>query len=196
MKPIPKYLIPPFITLFMFLLGGAFILIIDLIVPIAYDYLSYNFPETFGKPSPISDKEAYDALHATLTVITVAINIFIITKISMRLDNKRFEELTARTEGLFRIPETSVWYARTYWVSDVITSSFAPLLLILPAYLVPSEYIAPYYPILWCGGRMLPYFDLTQCILIILPMSIAMRFLMIPGTLTAWRASWLTGSID
>lgn len=196
MKFASKYISPIFITLFWFLLGGAFILIFDLAVALVYESLAIWNNELFPTPSPISEVEAYRAVRSALTVVTIIITVITSTSFAKRFDNKRFEYLIVKTEGFYTVPERTVLYFKEFWLSDVVASSIAPILLILPVYLVPVEYLAPFYPVFWCGARMLPYFGLFEAIIYVVLISILSRFILIPSTLTAWRVNWLTGSIE
>ena len=196
MKFTSKYISPIFITLFWFLLGGAFILFFDLAVGLVYESLSIWNHDLFPTPSPISEVEAYRALQSALTIVTVIFTVITSTSFAKRFDNKRFEYLIVQTEGFYTVPERTVLYFKEFWLTDVIASSISPILLILPVYLVPEEYLAPFYPIFWCGARMLPYFGIFEALIYVIPISILSRFILIPPTLTAWRANWLTGSIE
>lgn len=196
MKFASKYISPIFITLFWFLLGGAFILFFDLAVGLVYESLSIWNHDLFPTPSPISEVEAYRALQSALTIVTIIFTVITSTSFAKRFDNKRFEYLIVQTEGFYTVPERTVLYFKEFWLSDVIASSISPILLILPVYLVPEEYLAPFYPVFWCGARMLPYFGLFEALIYVILISILSRFILIPPTLTAWRANWLTGSIE
>ena len=195
MKIFSKYVFPPFITLFFFLLGGAFILVLDIAVPILYDYLAMKFPGVLDKPNSLGDPEAYKAFNAALTSLGIIINVFIATNLSMRCDNKRFEYIVVLTEGLYSVPERLGWYLRTFWLTELISATAAPLLLTLPVYLIPEKYIHGILPALWCGGRLEPYFSIFPGTLIILAAAIVIRLCFIPSVLRGWRVSWLTGSI-
>ena len=195
-KTFQKYVFPPFITLFFFLLGGAFILILDIIVPISYDYLAMKFPGMLDKPNSISDPEAYEAFRATMTSIGIIINIFIITNLSMRFDNKRFEYIIVKTEGLYKVPELTKEYLPEFWLADVINSSFAALLLTIPPYFIPPDYLGFFSFPLWCGARLVPYMSLIEALMLTVATSILTRFIQIPLILRGWRARWLTGDID
>jgi hypothetical protein len=196
MKIFSKYVFPPLITLFFFLLGGAFILILDIIVPIGYDYLAMKFPGMLDKPSSISDPEAYEAFRAAITSVGIIINIFIISNLSMRFDNKRFEHIIVKTEGLYKIPEMTREYVKDFWLSDVINASIAPILLTVSAYLIPSDYIGFFSIPLWCGARLIPFMSLLDALVLLIGVSIITRFIQIPAILRSWRGRWLTGDID
>ena len=148
MKFASKYISPIFITLFWFLLGGAFILFFDLAVGLVYESLSIWNHDLFPTPSPISEVEAYRALQSALTIVTIIFTVITSTSFAKRFDNKRFEYLIVQTEGFYTVPERTVLYFKEFWLSDVIASSISPILLILPVYLVPEEYLGAFYRIL------------------------------------------------
>ena len=196
MKIFSKYVFPPFITLFFFLLGGAFILVLDIAVPILYDYLAMKFPGVLDKPNALGDPEAYKAFNAALTSVGIIINVFIATNLSMRCDNKRFEYIIVKTEGLYKIPEMTKEYVETFWLADIINASVVPMLLTIPPYFIPEEYLGLFSFPLWCGARLVPYMSLLDALVMIISASIVLRFIQIPGILRSWRARWLTGDID
>lgn len=196
MKIINKYLFPPFLTLFFFLLGGVIILLVDLVLPPLYDYLCSVLPSVFTRPNVIDQPDEYLGVQRGIALTTVGITTLIATAFASRMDNKRFEYLTALTEGLYTIPETSVWYVKTFWLSDIISSVLSPLILVLPAYLIPMKYISSFLPVFWCGARLLDFFSVVEAAFIAVGISILSRLIMIPRTLRAWRASWLSGAVD
>ena len=196
MKFANKYIFPPFLTLFFFLLGGAIILVVDLVLPPVYDYLCYVLPDLFSRPNIIDEPERYESTQRGIAAMTVAVTTFIATAFAMRMDNKRFEHLTKLTEGMYTIPETTLWYVKSFWISDVVASVASPLLLVLPAYLVPMKYVSSFLPILWCGGRLVDLFSLAEALVISIGFSLGSRLILIPSTLNAWRTSWLSGSVD
>ena len=196
MKFSNKYVFPPFLTLFFFLLGGAIILIVDLVIPPIYDYLCYILPDLFYRPNVIDEPEKYRETQMWISIVSMAVTTFIATAFSMRMDNKRFEYLTALTEGLYTIPKTTVWYIKSFCVSDIISAVISPLLLTLPAYLIPTKYVTNLLPALWCGGRLLGYVGIVEAAIITVATSLVSRFILIPSTLNAWRSGWLSGSVD
>ena len=196
MRIVDKYVFPPFIMLFFTLLGGAGILVADIVVGLFAGWLSEALPEVFARPSFIDDPAGYERYGCILNLASVLITLLPVTYLSMRLDNKRFEYVVVETEGLYTIPERLGQHLSEFWLSELISASAAPLLLTLPVYLVPEKYITPLLPVLWCGARLLPYLGIIPGTLIIFTLSVAMRFAMEAPVLRAWRVSWLTGSID
>ncbi|MBR2930900.1 MAG: hypothetical protein IKC32_06690 [Clostridia bacterium] len=195
MKILHKYVLPPLLGLLCFLFGAAIYPIAEPLVLIVFDYLVLNFPALFTRPSPISEPEAYLAMERGLRIVTVALITLVVTVFAMRLDNKRFEYLTRLTEGLYRIPERTVWYLKEFWITDLISAVFAPVVMVLVAYLVPYEYVAPVFPLIWCGGALYGYAELFPALAITVLISVVARLILIPSTLSAWRAAWISGDV-
>ena len=191
-----KYVMPPFIALFWFALGGAAVLISDIIVSLLYDYGTEILPSIFLRPSPISEPELYERVQTVTTLSIIALTLWPMSYLAARLDNKRFEFTVKETEGLYRIGTRLKAHMRLFWLSDLISTALAAAIFTLPAYLIPEKYLDPFLPFLWCGGRLLGHFELVPALLIIISMSCIIRLLVTPSVLKAWRVGWLTGSID
>ena len=141
MKLGSKYLFPPVLALFFFMIGAVLILINDIIVGLFASWLAEVMPVLFGRPSSISDPEGYERYELIITVITIALTLLPVTFFSMRLDNKRFEYIVVRTEGLYTIPDTARWHFETFWLSDLFSATVAPLVFTLPVYLIPERFV-------------------------------------------------------
>ena len=196
MKFRKKYLFPPFLTLFWFLLGGVIVLLADIFVSLGYDYLCEILPSIFYRPGIITDPEGYERVYRGLMLSVVALTVLPVTYFSMRLDNNRFEYLVTLTEGLYPIRERTVWHIKEFWLTDLISAAAAPVLLTFPVFLIPEDYLRFFLPIFWCGGRMSDFLGPVASITVIVLMSYAARLILLPSVLKAWRAGWLTGSID
>lgn len=191
-----KYIFPPFIALFFFLLGGAGVLIADIIVELAARGLAEWMPSLFARPNAIADPEGYESYLCSIELVTLTLTLLPVTYLSMRLDNKRFEHLIVLTEGLYTLPRALRWHLRSFWLSDIISASLPPILLTLPVFLVPEEYLSGILGVLWCGARLSPYFSAVWATVTVVAISLVMRLLLLPAVLRAWRASWLSGSVD
>lgn len=196
MKFRKKYLFPPFLTLFWFALGGAIVLLVDIGVSLGYDYLCEILPGIFYRPGIVTDPEGHERVYRALTLTVLMLTVLPVTYFSMRLDNNRFEYLVTLTEGLYPIRERAVWHLKTFWLSDIIAASAAPVLLTLPVFFIPEDYSRFFLPIFWCGGRLSEFFGPVASVTVILLMSLSARIILLPSVLKAWRAGWLTGSID
>lgn len=191
-----KYLFPPCLTLFWFLIGAAVVLISDIVVYLCYDYLCEILPTIFTRPGVLSDPEGYERAQRALTATTVFLAVLPVTYFAMRLDNKRFEHLIVLTEGLYPIREKCVWYLKSFWLSDLIVSVLIPVALTLPVYLIPEKYVRYFTDVLWCGGRLFEYFGMWEGLFLIVGLSVFARLILIPAVLRAWRVNWMTGSIE
>ena len=191
-----KYLFPPCLTLFWFLIGAAVVLISDIVVYLCYDYLCEILPTIFTRPGSLSDPEGYARVQRVLTATTVFLAVLPVTYFAMRLDNKRFEHLIVLTEGLYPIRERLVWHLKSFWLSDLIASTLIPVALTLPIYLINEKYVDYFTDVLWCGGRLSEYFGMWEGLILIVGLSLLARLILLPSVLRAWRVSWMTGSIE
>lgn len=191
-----KYLFPPALTLFWFALGAAAVLIADIAVSLVHSYLSEIMPNIFPSPSPISEPEAYERIRTALSLVIITLTLVPVTYFAMRLDNKRFEHLITLTEGTYPIGERFIWHLKSFWLTDLISTAISATVMTLPVFLIPERYVGPFLYVFWCGGRLAEHFSLAESLLIIIGISVALRVILLPSVLRAWRASWLTGSID
>ena len=191
-----KYLFPPCLTLFWFALGGVMVLLVEIFVSLSYDYLCEILPSVFTSPGPTSDPEGYERMRKALSLTVLALTVLPATYLSMRLDNSRFEHVVVLSEGLYKIPEQTKKHIRSFWLSDLISAALAPALLTFPVFLIPEDYLRFFLPVFWCGARLYGFFGPVSSLAIIISMSAVARLILTPSVLRAWRASWLTGSID
>lgn len=191
-----KYLLPSVIYLLIMLLGGFIQPLISYIVIPFYSFLHLSFPHTFPKPSSVLDPAGYENLQMLLWCVSAFIAILIITYISMRLDNKRFELIITRTDGLYRVHKMSLSVLKEFFVADLIPSVIVPIVYILPIYLIPEEYLWYLPNILWVGGGLSAWVMLPEALLFGILASVFCRFILIPRVLDVWRANWLTASVE
>ncbi len=191
-----KYILPSAVYLLIMLLGGFVEPLVSYIVIPFYSFLHISFPHTFPKPSAMLDPVGYARLEMWLWFVSAFVTVIILTYVSMRLDNKRFELIVARTDGLYRLPNMTLAVLREFFVADLIPSVIVPIVYILPIYLVPREYLWYLPNILWLGGGLFAWLSLAEALAIGIGASILCRFLLIPRVLDVWRANWLTASVE
>lgn len=191
-----KYILPSAVYFMIMLLGGLIHPLISYIVIPFYSFLHISFPSVFPKPSVVLDPTGYARLEMWLFAVSALVVIMILTYVSMRLDNKRFELIVARTDGLYRLPKMSLEVLREFFLADLIPSVIVPLVYILPIYLIPQEYLWHLPSILWLGGGLSAWLSLWEALAFGIGASALCRFLLIPRVLDVWRAGWLTASVE
>lgn len=192
-----KYLTPAGIYILLFLAGYIATYLTRYIPGILFDYLSHYFPSVFISYSPISEAEDYKRVQMNLTILAIALTVLIVTYISMRLDNKRFERLVLMTEGFYTIPRGLAIWAREYLAADILVAVVVPLIFAIPPYFIPEKYIDMGLGIpFWAADMLMPYMGVVECAITLSVVSVLARISLIPHTLAVWRANWLTASVD
>jgi hypothetical protein len=192
-----KYLGPLGIYFLLFLAGYITTFVTRYIPPVIYDYLCFHFPSVFVSYSPISQPEEYAVLEKWLAVASVAMSIFIVGYIAIRLDNKRFEYFIRKTEGFYRLPEALGIWAREFLLCDIIVAVLLPLVYAIPPYFIPERAMALGANIpFWAADMLIEHMGVVECAITLSMLSLLVRLLIIPHTLTVWRANWLTASVD
>lgn len=192
-----KYVAPAGIYILLFLAGYITTYITRYIPGIVYDYLNYHFPTVFVSYSPISEAEDYKRVQMWLMIGAVALSILIVGYIALRLDNKRYEHIIRKTEGFFTLPCGLAMWARNYLVPDIVVTALVPLLFAIPPYFFPEQWMDMGLAIpFWAADMLSPYMGIVGCCVTLSLSSVLARLLVIPHTLAAWRASWLTVSVD
>ena len=96
-----------------------------------YPALLEWFPGLIPEYNFVNEREDYDRLAATLTVISGVILIFVISHISLRLDNERMEYMISKTDGLYTLAEGARMYYSRYFYADIFASLLIPLPILL-----------------------------------------------------------------
>ena len=206
MKFTHKYVYPAVTFIIIYTFGFVIFGAGATVAEYAHAYLGYLFPSLFPTYSPITEKELYQGIVKGITTAGVFISLWIINYISMRFDNKKFEMMIKRTEGLYRIKDGLGIYLRELWWSDVISAIAVPVLLTATAYLIPNiemttipiinMFIELLYIFLWLGGTMREFYSPITAVIIVALFSAVSRILVVPGALKRWRAMWLSGDVS
>ncbi len=162
-----------------------------------HDLLAELFPTVFHSYNIITAPDEYLIQSARLETVTAVISILIITYFALRLDNKRFEHFIVGNEGLYTMPEGLAQYCREFLAIDVAISLAVPVLFSLPLAFVPEVWIerVAWIPTALNHTLVSAYGQargtLTACLI-----SLGARVILIPHTVSRWRAAWLCGSFD
>ncbi len=192
-----KYLAPFGVYFLLFLAGYITTFVTKYIPPIIYDYLCFHFPSVFVSYSPISQPEEYAVVEKWLAVASVAMGIFIVGYIALRVDNKRFEYIIRKTEGFYRLPYGIKLWLREFLLPDIIVTLLLPLLFAIPPYFIPERAmdLGANIPF-WAADMLMEHMGMLECALTLSLTSLISRIVVIPHTLLVWRANWLTASVD
>lgn len=166
-------------------------------VDVIYAAINEISPNLIPSYSRIFEKEKYEAVMRTVNGVTAIVSVFILGFATAIYDNARFEDLIARTDGLFKIPEELPRYFKRNFPSDVIAAALPPAIFVpltLPEY---SEKFLEYFGILisphLCIAAFLPpvgaYFALFGAALF-------GRILAMPKALSRHRSIWLASFVD
>jgi hypothetical protein len=101
-----------------------------------YPALTEWFPRIVPEYNFVNEREDYDRLYATMSVISALILICISSHVTMRLDNERMEYMITETEGLYTLGDGARIYYSRYLKADTCAAMLIPLpLMIFEAFL-------------------------------------------------------------
>ena len=196
MKNLHKYLHTPLIYLLVFLAVAIPYLLAGYIVDGVFALLCESLPDIFTRRDVITSPAEYAEQIKALTVIKAVLALLAVAYISVLADNRRCEHLISLTDGRYTISEGLGIYYRAFWLSDILSGILPPVLLAIPAALIP-ERILKYgldsllRPLLDFSGA----FGIANGTIVLILISVAMRFLSAVPAVMRWRVSWLSGSL-
>ena len=180
-------------TLLTGLVGGALYALLHDIAPL-----------TFPKYSPIFNREEYEAQNALFSAVGALLSVTLITYITMRNDNTRYERMISKTDGMYRLPRGAKIYFKMFLLHDILSSLIIPLLHFL-LLLIPidksgitlmyatAENMSELVLLLTYTPRMVSaYFGFKNGIIITLALSLISRFICLFPCLEAYRSHWLS----
>lgn len=194
------------ISFFGFYLLGMVIypILTVLIDEVLYSALSVWFPEVFTRYNIVTERELYFAQKENLAFISAIISITVITYLSVRFDNERYEAIAVRSEGMYRIKEGVALYLPAYAACDAAVSVITPLIF-FGASLIPvfdkmpdgSPFSAKKLGsvrdfIFSMNDAVTDKVGLVWGILLIIAVSAIAHLLIVPSVLKKWRAIWLS----
>lgn len=191
-----KTFYPCLIFFGLFVLGGAVYPAVNSAVNSVWEYLVFLFPDRLKTYSAVTDPEGY-AVYATVSgAVSVFLLILLISYVSLRTDNGRFEYTAKLHDGRFHLTEGYLHYFREYFISDVVISSVPTLLLTFPAALLPKRFMNAGFDVpFWCGGALVPCLGLASALVAALVVAIVARTAAALIAVRRYRAAWLSGGI-
>lgn len=188
-----------------YLLGMVIYPIIAIITDdILYSALSVWFPGIFTRYNIVTERDLYLAQEATLAFIAALISIIVISYLSVRFDNERYETIAVRSEGMYRIREGLAVYLPEYAPSDAIVSVLTPLIFFAASLIPVFDKMPDGSPfsekrlgavrdfVFSMNDAITDKVGLAWGIVLIIFVSILSHLLIAPLVLKRWRAIWLS----
>ena len=150
-------------------------------------------PDAFPKYSPVLNREEYEAQQVLFSTLGALFAVPIITYITMRNDNTRYERMITKTDGMYRIAEGAKIYFKTFLIHDILAAliipalHFALTLIPFPDGTPELVYILTYQPRAAIEGL-----GFATALILTLLLSLASRFIALPLCLEAYRSRWLS----
>ena len=190
-----KYFGTAVLYLLLYLLAAVPFLLAGYLVNGVFALLCEELPEVFRSASFTKDPEGYRLQVQVIAALTASIALFVLNVISGKLDNKRQEYVISMTDGRYTLPEGLRLYLKSFLLSDVIAAVIPPMLIAVPAALVP-EWLLDYglrFP-MWMNVELNAAFDPITGAAVLILLSVLMRLFSVPTVLSGWRAEWLAAS--
>ena len=103
---------------------------------LVYPALLEWFPQIIPEYNFVNERDDYERLAAALKVISAMILLFVVSHITLRLDNERMEYMITETEGLYTLGDGARIYYSRYLKADACAALLIPLpLMIFEAFL-------------------------------------------------------------
>lgn len=127
-----KYLRAVFIGILMWCLAFVILGAVSFVInSLLYPAFLQWFPRLVPEYNFVNEREDYERFYLALSVIAVAVSIFILSYASVRLDNERMEYMITKTEGKYTLGEGVSIYFTRYFYPDVLAAAVIPLPLLL-----------------------------------------------------------------
>lgn len=184
-------------SLFLWMLMGlAFGAVFFSLAHQVYEILYKWMPDTFPLYGAVTQKEQYRALNLTLSIIAMLANLFLVTYLSARFNNDRFEFIISKTDGFYKIPDILRTYVYNFGISDLISSIICGAIFSIPVYFIPERFFS-------AGNVIVELLSLSRTLAVELgaPLASILTILglilshatTLPLALKFYRAKWLTG---
>ncbi len=194
MKVGHKYLGTPMLYLCGLLLAFLPFMLVEWLLPHTLDWLSLTLGGAIPIYSEITHPEQYAAQEAALAVAEVLVTLLILEAVLTRLDNKRFEYVISKTEGLYTMREGLALYMREFLALDLVIASVLPAASVIACAFIPEiafEYGAE-FP-LRLGYELYLHHGAVRASVIIVLCAVTARLISGILALRRYRAVWLSG---
>ena len=169
------------------------------VINVIYPAMLGEFPGLLPDYNFVNEREKYEQFRKILEAICAIVAAAILSYLSVRYDNERFEYMITKTEGMYTLREgIALWYPR-YVRSDLLVSVIIPLLaVILESRVIPLLTFLPesakdvlYLP-LSLSSAFLALFGEVWSIVIMFLVIYASRLLAGFRALDRFRVVWLS----
>ena len=175
-------------------------LVFPLFSEICYSFyvILRGFVPTLPLYSSILQKEEYVRLMATINAAAVLPSLLLMTFIVARLQNKRYENITASTGGLYTMKEGIAFYFPRYIAADVLGAALPPIAFFTAYYFIPEPIIERYIsPLVAFTSAPIEFMGFWQAAVALTSTFILLVPIKALYALICWRSAWLSeGSIS
>ena len=190
------------LKLFLYLIPGLIIsLVLRIFFDAIYQSLHAYFGDLFPLFSPITEREKYAVYDGIMSAVTLWAAFFLTVYFSIFTDNERYEEIIAKTDGLYDVKDAIPLYKGKFILGDAIASLLLSLALTVPLPFLPEKIFtltvsrALVMPRAVCGiipgvtGIIFGWFIIFAILIISHIPSVLLA-------LKGWRAKWLSSFVS
>lgn len=182
--------------LFLWMLLGSLIGIgVSVVVSELYRFLNDLVPNLFPTYEIGTTDKFFDSLYTSLWFISLVIAVFITVYLSLRYDNKKFEFIITKTDGLYKIRNFLPTYVDVFAKADFCASVINGIIYSIPFIFIPMPFIKNES---FLAKLAEPYKLMSECFgyvfaPIVMMIIIAACYLFaVPLALKYYRAKWFS----
>lgn len=196
MKIKHKYAEPVLIFLLVYIFNYLLFQCAEMLFIYCYNYLAETVPKAVPTVNPIHTPDEYGVYLKCAATVSAFVGLFFINYISLRLDNRKFEYIIAKTDGQYKIKNGISLYFSEFLKSDIIASASLVAPLIIGAYFIPEKLMDRGLIFIFrLGDSLIQFYGIFGAVFLGTLFSIITRIISVPLTLRTWRALWLSGSV-
>lgn len=114
--------------------------IIGALLEVIYNILSDKMPSLFPSYNIVTQKSELLALESTLALICAVITVFVLTVLTVKYDNERYEFIISETDGLYELADGGRIYTKNYLYADIVCALAVPIPFLFTTYIpFPEE---------------------------------------------------------
>ena len=159
-----------------------------------HTYLNHILPDLFPKYNVIHDPDAYEKMERIFSVTGVFVALVLINLIALKLENKKYERMISLTDGQYLLKDGTKLYFGEFWITDLITSTLIPALLVIHPYFISDKFMGYFGLIIpsWMGYELKEIMPLPLAMICVALFSYVGRVLSALLCVKSWRAAWLS----
>ncbi len=193
MKARYKYISSPLIYLAVILISFLFFIFADWLVPQLHRWVNTVFG-ILPVYNEITSPEEFARQDAARTAVEAFVSLLVAEWLVSRIDNKRYEYVIEKTDGLYTMREGLTLYAREFLIFDLIFVSAVCAASVVACRFIPAvafEHGAQ-YP-LRLGYEMYTHHGAVTGALLLSAMAMLSRLISAFFSVRRYRAVWLSG---